>query len=171
MTTRKLVLTSLFVAIGIVLPQTFHLIGGPSLGSMLLPMHIPVFIGAMLLGPISGLIIALASVIIGVFLGMPPIIIASYMIFELSIYALVSGYLYYNKEKNVYIAYFVAKTLGMATAFVAITIMLNVFGLSSPMLTGSISMFYVGIPGIIIQIILIPTIITLLKRNHITDGL
>ena len=50
MNTKKLVLTSLFVALAIVLPQALHLIGGPGLGAVLLPMHLPIFIGAMLLG-------------------------------------------------------------------------------------------------------------------------
>ena len=44
MKTRKMILTGLFAAFGIVLPQTLHLFGGSLLGSTLLPMHLPVFI-------------------------------------------------------------------------------------------------------------------------------
>lgn len=169
MSTRKLVLTSLFVSLAIVIPQSLHLIGGPGIGAMLLPMHIPIFIGAMLLGPISGLIIAVIAVITGVFLGMPPLPIASYMIFELSVYALVSGYLYKNKKQNIFISYIIAKISGMLVALFVIYIMLNALHISSPMLTGSATMFLVGIPGIIIQLFLIPGIIYLIKRSETFD--
>jgi len=167
MSTRKLVLTSLFVSLAIVIPQSLHLIGGPGLGAMLLPMHIPIFIGAMLLGPISGIIIAVIAVITGVFLGMPPLPIASYMIFELSVYAFVSGYLYKNKKLNIFVSYIVAKIAGMAVALFVIYIMLNALQINSPMLTGSVTMFLVGIPGIVIQFILIPAIIHLLQRSKL----
>lgn len=98
MTTKQLTLTALFVALGIVLPQSIHFFGGPNLGVILLPMHFPVFIGAMLLGPRSGVIIAVLSVSLGMLLGMPILIVGLYMLFELSVYALVSGYLYFNKK-------------------------------------------------------------------------
>jgi niacin transporter len=171
MSTKKLVLTSLFVALAIVIPQAFHLVGGPAIGATLLPMHIPVFIGAMLLGPISGLIIAVIAVIVGVFLGMPPMLIASYMIFELSAYALISGYLYRIKNINMYISYFIAKLAGMSVALFVVYIMLDIIKVNAPMLTGSISMFAVGLPGIIIQIILIPSIIHLIKGSDIANEL
>lgn len=171
MSTRKLVLTSLFVALAIIIPQTLHLIGGPGLGAMLLPMHIPIFIGAMLLGPVSGIIIAVIAIIVGVFLGMPPLLIASYMIFELSVYALVSGYLYKTKGYNVFVSFIIAKVLGMLIALIVVYFMLNVLQVSSPMLTGSITMFLVGIPGIIIQIIIIPSILHLIKRSGLANEL
>jgi len=171
MSTKKLVLTSLFVALAIIIPQTFHLIGGPGIGAMLLPMHIPVFIGAMLLGPVSGLIIAVVAVIVGVFLGMPPMLIASYMIFELSAYALLSGYLYKVKNINIYVSYFIAKIVGMSIALFVIYIMLDIIKVNAPMLTGSISMFAVGLPGIAIQLFLIPSIIHLIKRSEIANEL
>lgn len=171
MKTRKLVLTSLFVSLAVIVPQSLHLIGGPGLGAILLPMHIPIFIGAMLLGPVSGVIIAIIAVITGVLLGMPPILIASYMIFELSIYALISGYLYKVKNQNVFVSYFIAKILGMVTALFVIYIMLNLLNVSSPMLTGSISMFVVGLPGIVIQLIIIPLILHLIQRSDLVNDL
>lgn len=171
MSTKKLVLTSLFVSLAIVIPQSLHLIGGPGIGAMLLPMHIPIFIGAMLLGPVSGIIIAIIAVIAGVFLGMPPLLIASYMIFELSAYAAISGYLYKRKKINVFVSYIVAKIAGMAITIFVVYIMLNALQISSPMLTGSLTMFVVGIPGIIIQFILIPSIIYLIQRSDLANDI
>ena len=50
--TKKLVLTALFAAIGVVLPQAFHMI--PNAGSVILPMHIPVLIAGFLHAAGSG---------------------------------------------------------------------------------------------------------------------
>ncbi len=165
MKTRKITLTALFVAIGIVLPQAFHLLGGPALGQILLPMHLPVFIGAMLLGPVSGIIIAIASIATGVMLGMPTLLIASYMVFELVVYGVVSGYLFYKLKLNVITSYIVAKILGMITAIIVIQLYLFLFEVSFPPTFGSIIMFSVGIPGIIAQLLIIPIIVPILKKE------
>ena len=42
---KNLVMAALFTAIGVVLPQAFHMI--PNAGSIILPMHIPVLICGM----------------------------------------------------------------------------------------------------------------------------
>lgn len=69
MTTRKLTYTAFFIALGIILPQAFHMVGGPGAGSIFfLPIHLPVLIGAMILGPISGMLIAAATILVGLFL-------------------------------------------------------------------------------------------------------
>jgi len=164
MKTRKLTLTALFVAIGIVLPQAIHLFGGPTLGTILLPMHLPVFIGAMLLGPVSGIFIAIASVFVGVMLGMPSILIASYMVFELVVYAFISGILYRKLKWNVFLSYLVAKLAGMVVAILVIQLYIHLFDIAFPPLFGSVFMFSAGIPGIILQILIIPTIV--LMFNH-----
>lgn len=165
MSTRKMVLTAFFVTIGIVLPQTLHLFGGPSIGATLLPMHLPVFIGAMLLGPASGIIIAVLSVGVGFTLGMPPLLVASYMVFELVTYAFVSGWLYHNLKLNIFLSYVIAKILGMASAILALQIMIRLFSISFPPIFGSIAMFSPGVIGIALQIFIIPTTVLILKKE------
>ena len=54
MKTKQLVLTALFIAIGVVLPQAFHMV--PNAGSVILPMHIPVLISGYAVGPLFGLL-------------------------------------------------------------------------------------------------------------------
>ena len=49
---RKISFGGLLLSIGIVLPQVFHLTGGPTSGATFLPMHIPVLIAGLLLGPV-----------------------------------------------------------------------------------------------------------------------
>lgn len=156
MTAKQISYTALFAAIGIVLPQAFHLFGGTSLGSIFLPIHLPVFIGAMLLGPLSGLLIAWISLITGVLLGMPPMLIAIFMFFELSVYALVSGWLFHSRKWNVVLSFGIAKLSGMAVSLLVINIALQLFTLSLPPVFGTIAMFAVGLPGIAIQLIVVP---------------
>ncbi|MBQ2911931.1 MAG: ECF transporter S component, partial [Clostridia bacterium] len=50
---KQMVLTALFIAIGVVLPQAFHAI--PNAGSVMLPMHIPVLLAGLVCGPVFGL--------------------------------------------------------------------------------------------------------------------
>ena len=169
MKTKKIILTAMFASIGIVLPQLIHLFGGPSLGSILLPMHLPVFIGAMLLGVQSGIIIAVISVGIGALLGMPPIPIASYMIFELITYAILSGFLYKNKKFNIYVSFIIAKISGMLIALIVTTILLKLFNIGNPLVFGSLAMFAPGIPGIIIQLALVPPVVILIERGVRTN--
>lgn len=51
---KNLVMAALFTAIGVVLPQAFHMI--PNAGSIILPMHIPVLICGMTVGGFYGAI-------------------------------------------------------------------------------------------------------------------
>lgn len=167
MNTRKMVLTALFISINLIFPQLIHFIGGPGLGSIILPMHIPVFIGAMLLGKYSGSLIAIISVMMGLLLfNMPPLIIASYMVFELTAYAFVSGYLSVDKNINPYISYIIAKMIGMITALVVTIIIVDLLGISAPAFFGSISMFTPGLIGIGIQLAIIPIIVIALKKVY-----
>ena len=64
MNIKKLVYTGLLVAVGVLLPQVFHIFGSSAAGMVFLPMHIPVLIGGLLLGPMSGLCIGVAAPLI-----------------------------------------------------------------------------------------------------------
>lgn len=50
MKTRKLTFGALCLALSLLLPQAFHLLGMQQAGQLFLPMHIPVLIGGMVLG-------------------------------------------------------------------------------------------------------------------------
>lgn len=164
MSTRKMVYTALFAALGIVIPQLFHIIGGQGAGTIFLPMHYPVLIGAMLLGPISGVFIAVVSIVVGITLGMPPMAIGIFMLFELVTYGLVVGFLYNIKRLPVYISLIVGMVLGRLVEIVVIQVALALFAVKIPPVFGSIAMFATSVPGMIIQLILIPSIIIVLEK-------
>lgn len=52
MKTKKIVLSGLFIALGIIVPTIFHSVN--LAGAIFLPMHIPVILGGFLLGPACG---------------------------------------------------------------------------------------------------------------------
>ncbi|MBN2540591.1 MAG: ECF transporter S component, partial [Bacilli bacterium] len=165
MKTRELVLIGIFVALGVVIPQAIHFFGGPNLGSILLPMHLPVFIGAMLLGSRSGIIIGVLSVFIGILIGMPPFLIGIYMAFELATYGLISGLLYHKFKWNIYLSFLLAKLAGMIVAFLVTWFMISVLTLDVPAIFGTFAMFVPGIPGIALQLLIVPPIVYVLERR------
>ena len=78
--TKKMVITALCMAIGIILPITLHAI--PNAGSILLPMHIPVLLCGLICGPVYGVICGVMTPFLSSLLtGMPPAAYLPSMIF------------------------------------------------------------------------------------------
>lgn len=165
--TRNLVLSALFLAIGIILPFFTGQI--PQIGSMLCPMHIPIILCGFICGWQYGLAVGFITPLLrSVMFGMPPIMpTAVGMAFELAVYGVVTAILYRKlPKKNVYL--YVSLISAMAAGRV-------VWGLVSIILYGltgksfSFQIFLSGafinaIPGIILQIVLIPIIMMALKK-------
>ena len=86
----------MFLAIGIILPFFTGQI--PQVGSMLLPMHIPVFLCGLICGWKYGMAVGLILPIMrSMLFMMPPMFpTAIAMAFELAAYGLISGFLYAN---------------------------------------------------------------------------
>lgn len=158
--TLRLTVAGLLTAVGILLPAIFH--HTPFLdGRIFLPMHIPILLAGILTGPlfgaISGAIVPIISSMVSG--GRPPMFPSAVtMMFELATYGLVTGVL--AKRFNVIITLVVAMiagriVLGIAQAILVGNFMIEIFIVSA--LTRPW-------PGIIVQIVLIPAIIQLLKR-------
>ena len=169
--TRKLVLTALFVAIGIILPMTLH--GVPNGGKIFLPMHIPVLICGLICGPTYGIACGVLTPLISSFAtGMPPAAILPGMLCELAVYGFMTGLIakYVRTGKTVldiYIALAGAMLLGRVTYGV-----LNTF----VFMAGKYSMsawvsaaFVTAVPGIAVQLVLIPMIVLGLKRAKLIE--
>ena len=73
MRTKKMIYGGLLTAVGLVLPQAFHVFG-QGVGMAFLPMHLPVMIAGILLGPCYGGLIGLIVPLVSSMLtGMPPV--------------------------------------------------------------------------------------------------
>ena len=90
---KNLVVTSLMVALGFVLPPLFHAVAA---GPVMLPMHIPVLITGLVCGPIyGGLCGVLLPILSCLLTGMPPLFpTAISMTLELCTYGVLTGMFY-----------------------------------------------------------------------------
>lgn len=164
MKSKKIVLSGLFVAFGIILPMIFHTVN--LAGPIFLPMHIPVLIAGFLLGPLYGGIVGIITpVLSGVMTGMPPIVpVMPIMAFELCAYGVVSGFIF-EKTDKVYISLIGAMIGGRLFAIVgAYVVAMTIAPKVNPMMFvfGNITQ---AIPGIIIQLIFIPILIKFIIKN------
>ena len=164
MRTNKLVLTSLFIACGLLLPLAFHSFGMG--GRTFLPMHLPVFMGGLLLGWLPGLIIgALTPLLSSLLTGMPPLIPSlPMMIVELALFGLVAGYLYYDKRQNIYLALISAMMAGRLGAAFVLLLFSDMLGIHLHPLTYVAATFMTGIVGVVIQIVFIPILVRRLEN-------
>ena len=162
--TNKLILTSLFIASGLLLPLAFHSFGMG--GRTFLPMHLPVFMGGLLLGWLPGLIIgALTPVLSSLLTGMPPLIPSLPMMFvELALFGLVSGYLYHDKRKNIYFALITAMIVGRLGAAFVLMLFSDILGIKLHPLTYVAATFMTGLAGVIFQIVFIPILVKRLEH-------
>lgn len=165
--TKKMVLSALFMALGIVLPFLTGQI--QQIGNMLLPMHIPVLLCGFLCGWQYGLAVGFVTPLLrSVLFGMPPLMpTAAAMAVELAVYGLMTGLLYGKLPKRtpyLYVSLLCAMIAGrIAWGIAAVPL----FGMAGQGF--SVQIFLSGallnaIPGIILQIVLIPVIMMALTR-------
>lgn len=168
-TTKKLTLSAMFMAVGMVLPILTGQI--QQIGNMLLPMHLPVFLCGLICGWQYGAVVGFVLPLLrSVTFGMPPLFpTATAMAFELAAYGLVAGLLYGRSRWQCIIALYrslIAAMLAGRIVWGAVQIVL--LGISGSSFTWQ--MFIAGallnaVPGIIVQLILIPAIMVALNRT------
>ena len=166
--TQKIVLTAVFLSVGLVLPFLTAQI--PQIGERLLPMHIPVFLCSLLCGWQYGAVCGLILPLLRSFLfGMPELYPSAFsMAIELPAYAIICGLIYLCFKKKNLIAIYVSLTSAMLGGRVVYAIVQSfILGLGEDGFTLSIFIakaFVRPFPGIIIQLILIPSIVFALNK-------
>jgi predicted membrane protein len=164
---KTIVLGALFIAIGIALSLIFHSIGGTQLGNILLPLHFVTLLTGLVLGQWIGLGVgALTPLISALAFGMPPLSppIAIFMVPELATYGFFAGY-FEKHHLNIYLNLAITMLLGRlvySLAYYAIGAMVGIH--IKPVIAILIS-FAVGIPGVVLQFVLIPPILFAMKRK------
>ena len=169
--TKNLVTSGMCVALAIVLPMAFHMI--PDAGQVFLPMHSPVLLCGLLCGPVYGLGCGiLAPLLSHLFTGMPPTAMLPSMLCELAAYGMLSGILIrVIRTKwnllNLYTALIGAMICGRIINGVLNALIFNAGKYSMEMwLTAS---FLQAIPGIVIQLALIPLLVLALQKARLAD--
>ena len=166
---KKSIITAVCLALCVVLPQAFHAI--PNAGSVYLPMHIPVLLCGLICGWPFGLLCGLAGPALStLFTGMPPVAVLPVMIIELAVYGLVSGLIMsLIRTRKTYVDLYISLIIAMMTGrIVAGLARAFIFARgATTMATWAASYFVTSLPGIIIQLVLIPTIVFALMNARL----
>ena len=164
---KRTVLAALFIALCVVLPVAFHAI--PNAGTVFLPMHIPVLICGLVCGWPYGLLCGLMGpVLSSLITGMPPAAVLPAMMVECAVYGLVSGLVLQfvrtgKLNADLYIALIGAMLAGRVAAGVTKAL---IFSPGITMSAWIATSFVTALPGIFIQLVLIPLLVNLLIRTH-----
>ena len=169
----KLVLSAMFLALAYVLPFLTGQI--PEIGSMLCPMHIPVLLCGFVCGWPWGLLVGIISPLLrSLTLGMPPLFPkAICMAFELAAYGAVAGIMHKllpKKKISIYGSLLTAMVVGRIVYGVAMYICMNINGGSytlAAFISGTITE---AVPGIILQIVLIPILVMLIESPRFSKS-
>ena len=169
---RHLVYAAVCLALCMLLPFLTGQI--PQIGSALSPMHIPVLLAGFLCGPWWAMAVGfVAPMLRHVWLGMPPLITAIAMSFELAAYGLFSGLLYRllpKKTVNIYVSLIGAMILGRIVWGIAMVVISGVSGSAFTWSTFIAGALLNAVPGIILHIVLIPILVMALKRAKVLDA-
>lgn len=163
---RKLTYAALCLALAMALPFLTGQI--PEIGSMLCPMHIPALLCGFLCGWPWGLVVGgIAPVLRSLLFVRPPMFSAIGMAFELAAYGAAAGFLYRKLPKtrgSIYVTLVIAMIAGRlvwgAAQMVLMGLQDNVFTLQA-FLAGAVT---TAIPGIILQLVLIPVVVMALEK-------
>ena len=158
----------MLLAFGLVLPFLTGQV--PEIGSMLLPLHLPALICGFVCGWGWGMAVGFVLPLLrSMLFSMPPMIpTALCMAFELAAYGAFAGFLYEKfagRRFRVYLALIGAMLLGRAVWGVAsfavyALLMENAFALTAFWMGAFVNAW----PGIVLQLILVPLIVSALQR-------
>lgn len=167
---HKMVFAAMFLALSLVMPFLTGQI--PEIGSMLCPMHIPVLLCGFICGWPWGLVVGLvAPVLRSLIFGMPTFFPkAVCMAFELAAYGAVAGVMHKilpKKKVSIYGTLLIAMIIGRIVWGCAMYIFMGIDGGAFTFSAFIAGAFTNAIPGIIVQIVLIPVIVMLLENPKI----
>ncbi len=165
---KRLATAAMLLSLGLVLPFLTGQL--PDIGNMLLPMHFPVLLCGFICGWKYGLAVgATLPIFRSLLFGMPPLFPqAVTMAFELAAYGLLTGLLYSlikcREIPRIYISLITAMLAGRIVKGIANAVAYGISDKSYGFMMFISGAFLEAIPGIILQLVLIPLIIIALKK-------
>lgn len=167
MRTKRVVLSGVFITLGLLLPFITGQI--PEVGNMLLPMHIPVLICGYVCGGRYGLAVgAMVPLLRSFFFGMPPLVPkAVCMSVELATYGLVVGLLYQRlryRRGRIYISLMGAMVVGRLAWGMVATVVYKVVGIPFGVEIFLAEAFVNAVVGIVVQLLLVPALVFSLEK-------
>ena len=165
---KRLTLAAACVALCVVLPMAFH--SFPNGGTVFLPMHIPVLLCGLMCSWPYGLICGVLGPALSCLItGMPPVAMLPAMVIECGAYGCISGLMMtFVHTRKTFLDLYISMTVAMLAGRV-------LSGLAKAfILTPGVSPFawvttslVQGIPGIALQLVLLPLIVYALTRARL----
>ena len=167
---KKLVLSGLFLALALVLPFFTGQI--PQIGGMLCPMHLPVILCGFVCGGGWGAAVGFVAPLLRYLLfQMPPIYPTGLaMAFEMAVYGFVCGWLYLRLSGHkwrIYPALISAMVLGRVVWGIVRLILAGLSAQSFTMAAFISGALLTALPGILLQLVLVPLLVTALERAKV----
>ena len=165
----KCATTAVCIALCVILPLALHSI--PNAGTLFSPMHIPVLLCGLICGWPYGLACGLIGPVLSSFLtGMPGIGYLPTMMVELALYGLLTGLIMRLVHTGKLMAdlYISLLTAMLAGRIITGIVRALIFSVGSYSLKAWATGYFVSsLPGIIIQLILIPILYLALQKAHL----
>jgi uncharacterized membrane protein len=166
---RTLTTAGLLLAVGLLLPMVFHSLFGALGGRTLLPMHYAVLLGGLLLGPVAGVFLGVATPLLSTLMtGMPAIAILPPMVVELAVYGLVAGVARRSWRLTAFWSLLLAMMAGRIALGLAVAGLGPFIGLNAEPVAYVAAGIVTGLPGIAVQVAFIPL---LLARGHLEQSI
>jgi len=157
---RELVFSALFIALGIVIPVLFHQIG---LGQVFLPMFLPILLSGFFVSPAFAALVGGITPFISSFMtGMPPFFpFAVMMSLEGMALAGIASFFYRKMKRGIWVSMLSALIIQRIIMVLFVFVVSPFFELPEKLL--SVSLITSGIPGLIVQIIIVPIFVSRFK--------
>ena len=166
---KKLVYSAMCLALCLVLPFLTGQI--PEVGSMLLPMHIPVLLCGFLCGAGWGAAVGFTAPLLRhLIFSMPPMPGCISMAFELATYGLIVGMLHKRLGKGlkgIYGSLLCAMVAGRLVWGAAQMVIMGLNGGNFPMSAFVAGAVTSAIPGIVLQLVLLPVLVKALEKAKV----
>jgi hypothetical protein len=161
---RLIPLVALFAALGILFPQFFHLLG---LGAAFLPMFLPIMVGSMFLTWRFVLLLAVLTPLVSWLLtSMPPLTppILPILVIEFISIGLLISLLRQHSNLSVISILLIAIFMDRLILFITVSLIAPIFNIEHPLF--SVAIVISGIPGIVLQIIVVPLTVYLIEKKY-----
>jgi len=166
---KRSLYTAACIALCVVLPMAFHSV--QNAGSIFGPMHIPVLLCGLVCGWPFGLLCGIVGPLLSSLItGMPPMAYLPPMMVELAVYGLVCGLMMQlvrskNAFADLYISLITSMLAGRIVAGIAKALIFAVGKIT--MAAWVTSYFVTALPGIVIQLALLPAIVFALMKARL----
>ncbi len=160
---RQIPLTAFLAVAGILLPQVFHLFG---LGAVFLPMFLPVMLGGLLLTWRFALVLAVITPLVSwLFTGMPPLVppVLPVLMAELLTVNAVLSVLHVHLKRHLWVALLTAIVADRLLLLFLVKWLAPLLGWHHPLF--SIALVTSGLPGIALQLLVLPLALRLVKER------